>query len=189
MKGIGFKLLESMHQQKIQKMERINANLIVLSSGGHRPHSSSVPESTRQAKKAVELYRLIRDHAVGVLYTLKEKLDPLACPCHAPHDAGLRLEVRDLEMKPQLMKDSFEVRFRTYISVQDTSSGVNWREVDVEAVDANEDGAAAQALGSGTKQGLETTDAVFSEGRSTGTCKNNGTTTTGLGISPPTTDR
>lgn len=148
-----------------------------------------MPESTRQAKKAVELYRLIRDHAVGVLYALKEKLDPLACPCHAPHDSGLRLEVRDLEIKPQSMKDGFGVRFRTYISVQDTSSGINWREVDVEAVDANGDGADAQTLGSETKQGLDTTDAVFSVEQSTPTWKNNGTTTTGLGVSSPSNDR
>lgn len=98
------------------------------------------PANSVQTRCAIQFYGHVRRHAIGLFEALKEKLDPAArqCGCATPHDAGLQLELRDIDAPASrelvVTKNSTNLRFRTFVSVDISEKGHRWYAMDVEPV-------------------------------------------------------
>lgn len=126
-----------LHEDTLLRSRKINNNLRKLAEGVFPLEPT--PAGNKNNKCIAQFYGRVRKHAIGLYEVLTEKLNPACHQCiwQTPHDAGLRLEIRDCNTDFKdghfSEKDS-ELCFRTFVSVQTVNECHVWYGMDVEPV-------------------------------------------------------
>lgn len=124
------------HKELLQNITKINYNLATLTG------QSKSANSSRQRTTTAKHYTRIRDHAINLFGVLKERLQAAStCACTLPHNATLRLEVRNAQKNHgQYTK----LRFHVVLSLENDPAAAkslpcNWREMRLEPIDSEKE--------------------------------------------------
>lgn len=133
-------LLESFHENLLDRIEKHNYLIQGLLNCSSYTDTQNSPE---QLRRVIRYYRDVRDKAIRLHQTLREKLGQAGCRC-APHVAGLQLEIRQPDDRNTLRNDDGlngalmnTLIFRTFVSmaVLTDSAGYRWHGMDVQPVE------------------------------------------------------
>lgn len=128
-------LSKSENKELLQKIAKINSDLATLTG---QSKSASAP---LQMAMAAKHYKRIRSHAINLFGVLRERLQAAsACACTLPHNATLRLEVRNATVPQRGRSLDTGLRFHVVLSFGDDPVGetylpCNWREMGLEPLD------------------------------------------------------
>lgn len=120
------------HKELLQNINKINSDLATLTG------QSKSANSPRQLTAPAKHYTRIRNHAITLFGVLKERLQAAStCACTQPHDAALRLEVRNATAVQKGRSQDTGLRFHVILSSESNPSAVNsppcnWREMGLE---------------------------------------------------------
>lgn len=130
-----------MHEDNLSRARRINQSLRTLAKDGSYPEE--VVTHHRRIAKAIKFYQSVHVYAIRLYEVMREKLSRPGCPCIRPHDAALQLDIRDFE---SIAKSSngygefkTQVRFRAFMSLVVSDTGITWQGMEVEPVEENAD--------------------------------------------------
>lgn len=125
------------HKELLQKIAKINSDLATLTG------QSTSANSPRQLTAPAKHYTRIRNHAINLFGVLKERLQAVsACACTLPHNATLRLEVRNATQKNR--GQCAKLRFHVVLSFENDPAAAkslpcNWREMGLEPIDSEKE--------------------------------------------------
>lgn len=135
-KRFKFHVMEDIHKNCLEQATKINTRLqLLIKTGSHGETSTG---RNRQAAKTIKFYHTIRQQAIGLYSALKERLEPPSCYCAAPHETGLRLDIRDFDMRTDLdfIPSSITkspIRFRAFLTIHLSGARApTWQAIDVE---------------------------------------------------------
>lgn len=132
-------LSKSEHKELLQKIAKINSDLATLTG---QSKSASAP---LQMAMAAKHYKRIRSHAINLFGVLRERLQAAsACACTLPHNATLRLEVRNATVPQRGRSPDTGLRFHVVLSFENDPAGetylpCNWREMGLEPLDGDKE--------------------------------------------------
>lgn len=139
LKGIRVVLSKAEYKDQLAYIAKINGDLAMLT--GQSKSANSPLTITAPAKH----YQRIRNHAINLYAVLKEKLqaEP-ACACTAPHNANLRLEVRNATTTQKDRGQNTNLRFHIILSFEtdpaaEMSLPWNWKEMGLEPLDSQKE--------------------------------------------------
>lgn len=123
------------HKDLLQNIAKINSDLATLTG---QSKSANIP---RQKTAPAKHYQRIRNHAINLFGVLKERLQAAsACACTLPHNATLRLEVRNATSPQRGRSQDMGLRFHVVLSFEnDTAETCNWREMGLEPLDSDKE--------------------------------------------------
>lgn len=123
------------HKDLLRNITKINSDLATLTG---QSKSANIP---RQTTAPAKHYQRIRNHAINLFGVLKERLQAAsACACTLPHNATLRLEVRNATTPQKGRSQDMGLRFHVVLSFEnDTAETCNWREMGLEPLDSDKE--------------------------------------------------
>lgn len=139
-------LSKSEHKELLQNIAKINSDLATLTG---QSKSASAP---LQMAMPAKHYKRIRNHAINLFGVLKERLQAVStCACTLPHNATLRLEVRNATVPQRGRSPDTGLRFHVVLSFENDPAGetylpCNWREMGLEPLDSDKEHTSSRNL-------------------------------------------